>query len=89
MNHIQELEKRTKRNTIIIIAMLAAVIVAGIACLFVGSSNMSFGDALDALLGGGNDAQSRIIWRIRVPRVLAAIIAGAGLSVAGLMMQTT
>ena len=89
MNHIKELEKQKKRNTAVILTMLAAVIVVSIACLFVGSSSMTFADALNALLGGGNDAQSRIIWRIRVPRVLAAIIAGAGLSVAGLVMQTT
>lgn len=89
MNHILELEKKKKRNTAVIIAMLVAVAALGIACLFVGSSNMSFSDALEAFLGGGNDAQSRIIWKIRVPRVLAAIIAGAGLSVAGLVMQTT
>ena len=89
MNHIKELEKRNRRNAAVIIAMVAAVIVVGIACLFVGSSNMSFGQALDALLGGGTNAQSRIIWKIRVPRVLAAIIAGAGLSVSGLVMQTT
>ena len=89
MNHMIELEKKHRRNTGIMMAMLVAVIVIGAACLFVGSSNMSFGDALDALLGGGNDAQSRIIWKIRVPRVLAAIIAGAGLSVSGLVMQTT
>ena len=89
MNHIKELEKRNQRNAIVIIAMLVAVVVVSIACLFVGSSNMSFHDALEALLGGGNDAQSRIIWKIRIPRVLAAIIAGSGLSVAGLVMQTT
>ena len=89
MDHIHELKKKNKRNTAVILAMLAAVMVIGTACLFVGSSQMSFGDALDALLGGGSDAQSRIIWKIRVPRVLAAIIAGAGLSVAGLVMQTT
>ena len=89
MNHIKELEKKNRRNRAVIVAMFLAVIVTSVACLFVGSSDMSFGDALDALLGGGNDAQSRIIWRIRVPRVLAAIVAGAGLSVAGLVMQTT
>ena len=89
MNHIKELEKKSKRNTIVIIAMIAAVVIIGIGCLFVGSSNMSFSDALDALLGGGTSAQSRIIWKIRVPRVLAAIIAGAGLAVSGLVMQTT
>ena len=89
MNHIKELEQKKKRNRIVIVAMLMAVVAVGVACLFVGSSNMSFQDALDALLGGGTGAQSRIIWKIRVPRVLAAIIAGAGLAVSGLVMQTT
>lgn len=89
MNHILALQKKHRRNTIVMIAMLMTVILVGIACLFVGSSNMTFTDALDALLGGGTLGQSRIIWKIRVPRVLAAIIAGAGLSVSGLMMQTT
>ena len=89
MNSIRNLEKKNRRNTLIIFAMLAAVFLLGIACLFVGSSHMSAREALDALLGGGSSAQSRIIWKIRVPRVLSAIIAGAGLSVAGLVMQTT
>ena len=89
MNPISALQKKKKRNMAIIIAMLAAVVVAGVACLFVGSSHMTFREALDALFGGGTSAQSRIIWRIRVPRVLAAIIAGAGLSISGLVMQTT
>ena len=89
MDHLKELEKKKKRNTAVILLMLAAVVVVGVACLFVGSSNMSITDALKTLFGYGSDAQSRIIWRIRIPRVLAAIIAGAGLSVAGLVMQTT
>ena len=89
MNHIKELEKRNKRNTLIILALLAAVIAAAIACLFVGSSNMTVSEAIDALFGMGNDAQSRIIWKIRLPRVLAAIVAGSGLAVSGLIMQTT
>ena len=89
MNHIQVLEKKRRTYTLIIVAMLVAVVVAGIVCLFIGSSNLSVREAVDALLGRGTNAQSRIIWRIRVPRVLAAIIAGAGLSVAGLIMQTT
>ena len=89
MNHIKELQKKNKRNTVVIITMLICVIVLGIACLFAGSSNMSFADALDALAGNGSAANVRIIWKIRVPRVLAAIIAGGGLAVSGLIMQTT
>ncbi len=89
MNAIAEQKRKNRIYTAVILGMLLAVAVIGIACLFAGASDMSFGDALDALLGGGSDAQSRIIWKIRVPRVLAAIIAGAGLGVAGLVMQTT
>ena len=89
MNHITELQKKNKRNTVVIAAMLICVIVLGIACLLAGSSNMSVADALNALGGQGTAANLRIIWKIRVPRVLAAIIAGAGLAVSGLVMQTT
>ena len=89
MNHILELQKKNRRNTTVITIMMISVILLGIACLFAGSSNMSFADALAALAGKGSAANVRIIWKIRVPRVLAAIIAGAGLSVAGLIMQTT
>ena len=88
MNHLKELEQKNRRNVLIIIAMLLGVFALGVACLFVGSSNMTVGEAFNTLLGYGSDAQSRIIWKIRAPRVLAAIIAGAGLSVAGLVMQT-
>lgn len=69
--------------------MLLAVVVLSGACLFLGSSNMTVSEAVAALFGQGTPAHSRIIWNIRLPRVLAAIIAGAGLSVSGLMMQTT
>jgi iron complex transport system permease protein len=89
MNQMRELEKRNRKNRLAILALTAAVFALGIACLFVGSSNMSFAEALDALLGRGTTAQSRIIWKIRMPRVLAAIVAGMGLSVSGLVMQTT
>ena len=89
MNRIQELKKKRIRNSILLAAMVAAVVLMAVVCLFVGSSNMSVEDAIRALLGGGNDAQSRIIWKIRLPRVLAAVIAGAGLAVSGLVMQTT
>ena len=89
MDVIQQRQKYSRRNTFVIIAMLAAVCLLGFVCLFVGSANMSFADALDALAGRGSGANSRIIWNIRFPRVLAAIIAGAGLAVAGLIMQTT
>ena len=87
--NLTEIKKRNRKNTLVIIALILAVVAAGIYCLFVGSSNMTFSDVLRALFKKGTRGQNKILWDIRMPRVFAAIIAGAGLSVAGLIMQTT
>lgn len=73
----------------IIAALALAVLVMALVCLFVGASRMSFADGVAALFGKGSAANVRILRSIRVPRVLAALIAGAALSVSGLVMQTT
>ncbi len=38
-------------------------------------------------IGGNTDAASRIFWDVRLPRVLLAFLAGAGLSIAGMTFQ--
>ena len=76
------------RRTGILIMMLVIVLILAFAGLFLGSSNMTLRECLNALLKKSSPAQTRIVWNIRIPRVLAAIIAGAGLSAAGLVMQS-
>ena len=88
METIKELQKRKRKNRLVIVTLAVLVLILAVVCLFVGSSNMTVGDALKALFGNGTAAQNRIVQNIRLPRVLAALIAGAGLSVAGLIMQT-
>lgn len=83
-----ELQKINRKNTAVTVILLLAVIVLAVGCLFVGSSNMTLEECLAALTKNGTAAHNRIIWNIRIPRVLAAMIAGAGLSIAGLIMQT-
>lgn len=82
------LKKKNRKNNIVITGMALTVVVLAFGCLFAGSSRMSFRDCLDALLRTGTAANVRILWNIRVPRVLAAVIAGSGLAVSGLVMQT-
>lgn len=81
--------KAKSRARYIIAALALAVLVMALVCLFVGASRMSFADGVAALFGKGSAANVRILRSIRVPRVLAALIAGAALSVSGLIMQTT
>ena len=89
MNTREAIQKKNKRAVAILLLALLATGVMALVCTFIGSSSMSLGEALRALFLRGTPAHERIIWSIRIPRVLAAILAGAGLSVAGLMMQTT
>lgn len=84
-----EIKKKQRKNIYITVAMVVAVIAMSMVCLFVGSSHMSISDCFAALMKRGASGNVRIIWNIRIPRVLAAIIAGAGLSISGLIMQTT
>ncbi len=78
-----------KRNKILFIVIaLVVLLVAAFFSLFVGSSNLGFADTWAGLAKTGTAAQIRIVWNIRIPRILAALIAGAGLSIAGLIMQT-
>ena len=82
------LENVKRRNAGAIALLGAAVLAAAFVCLFVGSSHMTVGECVAALARRGSAAKVRIIWSIRIPRVLAAVVAGAGLSVSGLVMQT-
>ena len=82
------LKNSKRKNTAALCILTFGVLVLALASLFIGSSHMTAADCLAALTGKGSAAQMRILWRIRVPRVLAAIAAGAGLSVSGLIMQT-
>jgi iron complex transport system permease protein len=53
-----------------------------------GSFAISPGDVIQVLLGGGTTAQRLIVLDLRLPRILAAVLVGAALAVAGALTQT-
>ena len=54
-----------------------------------GSIEISVREMMEVLfLGKGEDTALNIIWEIRLPRILAAIILGGALSVSGFLLQT-
>lgn len=84
----ETMKKKYRNKTVIMFTLLLAVLVSVFACLLAGSSHMPPADCIAALLHQGSSQNIRIIWNIRIPRVLAAVTAGAGLSISGLVMQT-
>ena len=78
--------KRYIRSFILITIFLIFLILCNI-CL--GSVTVSFSDSL-AIFHSRNieDTAYRIIWDIRLPRIMAAVLLGGALSVSGFLLQT-
>ena len=71
----------------IILALLVLVLfVINIGC---GSVSLSWSQIRSVLSRSGmSDKAYRIVWNIRIPRVIAAFVLGGALAIAGLMLQT-
>jgi iron complex transport system permease protein len=77
------------RNSILFSTLIAITIVLFIADLAFGSIHISFKEIFSIFFGSNlENINSEIILNFRLPKAITAIIAGASLSVAGLMMQT-
>lgn len=71
-----------RRPVALIVLAVLALLVLG-AAPFVGMERIP----LDTLWRHGDDAAARILWQLRVPRVVMAFLAGAGLAAGGLAFQ--
>ncbi|MGB3533705.1 MAG: iron ABC transporter permease [Microcoleaceae cyanobacterium] len=82
--HSSFLNSRTSWTTLLM--SLALVAVVGLS-LSVGSVNMNAAELWQAILHQGSDINQTIIWQLRLPRVIAALIVGAALGASGALMQ--
>lgn len=72
----------------VIFLLMAALALAAIAGLCFGGVELSLAQLADALVGRGESSVRVILWQLRLPRVLAGLLAGVGLSVAGVLLQS-
>jgi iron complex transport system permease protein len=87
MNETVIYMRYTRRKKIVLVVLIGCIMLAVLVALHAGSMNLAPLQVIQTILGSGSDIADVVIWRIRLPRILAAIIAGAGLSVAGCVMQ--
>lgn len=71
-----------------IVAALGALLAAAFVAAGTGAIAIPFPDVLAFLARGARRGAGRIVWDLRMPRILAAALAGAGLSAAGTVMQS-
>lgn len=91
MESIVNVRKRSKR---LILVMFIIMLGTGIGSLFFGRYSISFEEFKSLLiwpltqnLEGVLDQTLRVIWRIRIPRVLGGVLVGAALAVSGSTFQ--
>lgn len=86
-NGISAYHGHIKRKMVTIVLLIIATAGLMVLSLNAGAADLTFSQLIQILLGQGDARSSLVVWNIRLPRVLAALIAGAGLSVAGCVMQ--
>ena len=81
----------SRKITMLLMLLLALSIIAFIILnLLLGTVRIPAGDVIDILLGNHSDNRiwTNIVMKSRLPQSLTAAMAGAGLAVSGLLMQT-
>ncbi|TBL78621.1 FecCD family ABC transporter permease [Paenibacillus thalictri] len=75
-------------KTIWVCIILAIInIILAVISIGVGSSRIPVDEVIKTLFGYGSDTSSTIIYTLRLPRILIALLAGASLAVAGAILQ--
>ncbi len=84
---VKKYKEYTGRKILFIFLLGFLIIIFSIFALNIGSSGISLLDFIRAFLRKGENNLSLIVWQIRVPRVLGAVLAGIGLGVSGCISQ--
>ena len=78
-----------KRPLLLLLLLMLGIVLCFVLNLLLGTVRIPMMEVCRILLGGGdNEIWHNIIFSSRVPQALTALVAGAGLAVSGLQMQT-
>ncbi|MFK0234043.1 FecCD family ABC transporter permease [Streptomyces vinaceus] len=78
------------RTAAVVVLLVAALLASAVAGLALGPVRITPGRVLDIVLGGPGrpgGAFASIVWDVRMPRLLLGAVVGAGLAVAGTVLQ--
>ena len=82
-------KNRQKRIGLCFLLLAVLVLALGLLNLVSGSTRMGAGELSHALFFADRDSSAaRIVWNIRLPRLLAAAVLGGALAVSGFLLQT-
>lgn len=71
-----------------LLLMVVITVVIALVAITCGSSGLSISEVIRTLLGHGVDKSKVIVFNLRLPRTVTAIVAGIGLALVGCVMQS-
>lgn len=81
-------QKQILKKRLLLVAGVALLLLFAVFSISLGTVDMELSTIIGAFSGNADEVTRQIIWNIRLPRVLAAILAGMSLAVAGAAMQS-
>ena len=78
----------SRKRTLVLSILSATTLIFFIVSIFLGPSHISFIEGLQGLFGIGDRTNILIVQNTRLPRIIAAVLAGIALSISGVIMQT-
>ena len=85
---VEDYNRYTHRKVLFLLLLCGIAVLLFFLGIIIGSMTLSVADVFSSLFHPEDDNASLILWSIRIPRVLAALISGAGLAAAGVVMQS-
>ncbi|SDH30085.1 FecCD family ABC transporter permease [Microbacterium pygmaeum] len=76
-----------RRKTIVLSCAIAVAVVLAVLALSLGDYPLSPAQLWQTMWGGGSRAESYVLFQVRMPRLMMALVAGAALGVAGALLQ--
>lgn len=78
------------RNGLILLLSGGFFIFAGLLLLSIGDIHLRFSQVITTLIGANQDYTANfVVWQLRFPNLIAAVITGGALAVSGLILQVT
>jgi iron complex transport system permease protein len=88
-SRIDDYHRHIMRKWIILLLLLLLTLIFMLIAINSGSIKLNPLEMIRTIFGSGNPREALVVWKIRMPRVVAALIAGSGLSISGCVMQNT
>jgi iron complex transport system permease protein len=80
--------QQVRRKRIFFVFLIALTLLLGIYALSKGAYHLPLAGVIKGIIGNAEGNPHLVVWNIRMPRIVAAIVAGWGLALSGLLMQS-